>query len=507
MAIYRTQLFDPADMDNVKKIQAGYKVQTLSAFLGKPALPPAPAVEWPKFEQDAFTTRFGEYLSFVLQFCPPAGTAAVEKPLRENFAKIGIAPGAKAPAHEASPEMKAALGDAVKAAFARINETANSVGTDVNGWRVGAAAGSRAFYNGRWALRAAAAKLGIYGNDADEAVYPFAKNDGNGLPLDGSKHAYAVTFAADALPPVNAFWSITMYDGRTQLLIDNPINRYLINAPMLPGLKRNADGSLTIYIQNDSPGKDKESNWLPAPDGPIFIVMRLYWPKVEPPSILPLGKGSWKPPAIVNVDNIRALDRPRFGDKSLENLIRTDDRYGGDGLSRARAVGATGTISNTRGRSRTRTSGPTRNRPISSASSICPPVRRSPCAATIRMPAISRSHSTGSRTTPSSPPAESRGRTSSRTPARPTPSASAPTVKPKRAASPPESLPPTRPRTRRRPRRTRSTPARAAASCRPCCANICPTRAATAPAGDRPTRQRRGAACRLTKPRSPTGRR
>src|SRR5262249_5915118 len=121
-------------------------------------------------------------------------------------------------------------------------------------------------------------------------------------------------------------------DGRTQFLVTNPIDRYLINAPMLPDLKKNPDGSLTIYIQKHSPGKDKESNWLPAPDGPIFIVMRLYWPKIEPPSILPLGHGTWKPPAIVNVDNLRALDKPRFGDKSLENLIRTDDRYGGDRL-------------------------------------------------------------------------------------------------------------------------------------------------------------------------------
>ena len=86
-----------------------------------------------------------------------------------------------------------------------------------------------------------------------------------------------------------------MYDGKTQLLVENPINRYLINSPMLPEMKKNADGSLTLYIQKDSPGKDKESNWLPAPDGPIYMVMRLYWPKTEPPSILPAGEGTWQP--------------------------------------------------------------------------------------------------------------------------------------------------------------------------------------------------------------------
>ena len=92
-----------------------------------------------------------------------------------------------------------------------------------------------------------------------------------------------------------------MYDGKTQLLIENPINRYLINSPMLPNMKKNADGSLTLYIQKDSPGKDKESNWLPAPNGPIYLVMRLYWPKTTPPSILPPGEGTWKPPAVQKV--------------------------------------------------------------------------------------------------------------------------------------------------------------------------------------------------------------
>jgi hypothetical protein len=117
--------------------------------------------------------------------------------------------------------------------------------------------------------------------------------------MDGSKNNYTLTFAKDSLPPVNAFWSVTMYDGKTQFLIDNPINRYLINSPMLPNLKKNPDGSLTLYIQKDSPGKPKEPNWLPAPNGPIYLVMRLYWPKNTPPSILPPGSGTWQPPGVV----------------------------------------------------------------------------------------------------------------------------------------------------------------------------------------------------------------
>jgi len=332
LVIYRTQLFNSDDMDNVKKIQAGYKVKPLSEFLGKPAPPPAPAIEWPKFTPEAFTTRFAEYLDFLLRFCPPVGTAEVEKPLREKFARMGIGAGKKLHPKDLTPEMKAALSNAIKEAFAKIEQTADSIGKHVNGWQIGAAAGSRDFYKGNWALRAAAAKLGIYGNDAAEATYPFTRSDINGIALDGSKHTYMMTFAPGQLPPVNAFWSITMYDGRTQLLIENPINRYLINSPMLRQLKKNADGSLTIYIQKDSPGKDKESNWLPAPDAPMFIVMRLYWPKVEPPSIFPLGNGSWQPPGIAPVRDLKARDVKRFGDKSLENFIRTDERYGHDGL-------------------------------------------------------------------------------------------------------------------------------------------------------------------------------
>jgi hypothetical protein len=130
-------------------------------------------------------------------------------------------------------------------------------------------------------------------------MYPMTRADTKGEPLDGSKHNYTLTFPAGQLPPVNAFWSVTMYDGKTQLLIENPIGRYLVNSPMLPGMKKNADGSLTLHIQKDSPGKALEGNWLPAPNGPIYLVMRLYWPKETSPSILPAGSGDWKPPGVV----------------------------------------------------------------------------------------------------------------------------------------------------------------------------------------------------------------
>ena len=172
-------------------------------------------------------------------------------------------------------------------------------GSVVNGWNISGLFGDSAHYNGDWLSRAAAARGGIYGNDPAEAMYPLTRNDIDGGTLDGSSNNYTLTFAPGNLPPVNAFWSVTMYDSKNQLLVENPINRYLINSPMLPALKTGADGSITLYIQNKSPGADKESNWLPAPDGPIYMVMRLYWPKTTPPSILPIGQGTWKPPGVV----------------------------------------------------------------------------------------------------------------------------------------------------------------------------------------------------------------
>ena len=330
LGIYRTQLFAPSDMPNVQKVQAGYTIEPLSAFLGQPAPAAAPDIDWPAFTPAAFTTDFPAFLNFLLQFAPASAVPASEQALRERFASIGIKPGAPFDASAMPAGEQAALGAAIKAATAKIAATADTVGATINGWQIGAAAGDRAFFDGDWALRAAGAKLGIYGNSSEEAVYPFTRADVNGVPLDGSQHAYTLTFPAGAMPPVNAFWSVTMYDGTTQLLIDNPINRYLINAPMLDDLKKNPDGSLTIYIQHESPGKDRETNWLPAPAGPMFVVMRLYWPATGAPSVLPLGQGTWAPPGIVPVSNARAQDVTRFGDKSLETVIRTDERYGDD---------------------------------------------------------------------------------------------------------------------------------------------------------------------------------
>jgi len=256
------------------------------------------AINFPMINKQLVKTNFFEYLDFALQFAP-AGPE--ENEIRAKLARIGIGPGKSFNFKDLSLEHKVEIGLGMKEGDKKVEEKVSNLGKQINGWHIAAAFGNRAFYNGNWLLRAAAAKAGIYGNDAAEAMYPMTRWLANGDLLDGSKHAYTLTFAAGQYPPVNSFWSVTMYDGKSQLLIKNPLDRYLINSPMLPNMKKNADGSLTLYIQKDSPGKDMEANWLPAPDGPIYMVMRLYWPKTEPPSILPPGAGSWSPPPVVQV--------------------------------------------------------------------------------------------------------------------------------------------------------------------------------------------------------------
>jgi hypothetical protein len=300
LAGFRTQLFSADDLDGVKKVQDGYKAQTLSDYLKQPTTTAAaPAIDFPKINTELAKTNFFEFLDFALQFAPPQEN---EKEIRAQLASIGVGPGKTFNFKDLPLEQKVEVGLGMKEGERKIAEyLANVAGKEINGWRVTSLFGDSAFYNGDWLKRAAGAKGGIYGNDAVEAMYPARRTDSDGQTLDGSKNNYTLTFPAGQQPPVNAFWSVTMYDGKSQLLIENPINRYLINSPMLSTMKTNADGSLTLYIQNKSPGADKEPNWLPAPNDTIYLVLRLYWPKTEPPSILPPGEGTWQPPGIKRV--------------------------------------------------------------------------------------------------------------------------------------------------------------------------------------------------------------
>jgi len=296
LTICRTQLFNPEDMPNVVEVQKGYKVQPLSAYLNQPTPPAAPKIEFVPATTKGIKDNFYAYLDAALEFIPKTSE---NEAIMGRLASIGIGPGKTFEFKDLSVEHKAAILLAMKEGDDKVAKYLDTGQKEMNHWRVGALFGDRAFYNGDWLKRAGAAKGGIYGNDAVEAMYPMTRWDANGETLDGSKYNYTLTFPAGQLPPVNAFWSVTMYDGKTQLLIKNPINRYLINSPMLPHMKKNDDGSLTLYIQKDSPGKEKEANWLPAPNGQIYLVMRLYWPKTETPSILPVGEGTWSPPAII----------------------------------------------------------------------------------------------------------------------------------------------------------------------------------------------------------------
>lgn len=296
LSLFRTQLFNPKDIGNVEKLQAGYKAQPLSAFLKQPAPQAAPAVNFLPATTAGIKQNYFEYLDAALQYVP---VTPEDKELRTRLARIGIGPGKTFEFKDLSLEHKAAVLLAMKEGDEKIDKYVATGVKKINGWNIGSFFGDRNYYKGDWLKRAAGAKSGVYGNDDVEAMYPITRVTATGETIDTSKNKYTITFPAGQLPPVNAFWSVTMYDGKSQLLIKNPIDRYLINSPMVSAMKKNADGSLTLYLQKDSPGKALEANWLPAPNDTVYLVMRLYWPKESPPSILPAGAGTWKPPAVV----------------------------------------------------------------------------------------------------------------------------------------------------------------------------------------------------------------
>jgi hypothetical protein len=279
---------------NVKKIQEGYRVQPLSAFLGKPASAAPPAIDFIKplsAEQERTSLEFFNILNFILQFCP---TDPSETELMARFAKIGVGAGKSLDANSLPPELKKALDDGMAdawTAFKEYKETELDTGkkTSADGF------GTRAALKNDYMSRMSAAVLGIYGNSKDEALYPVYFVDSGHQNLVGANR-YTLRFGPGQLPPVNAFWSLTMYELPASLLYANSLNRYLINSPMLSDLKRDVDGGITLYVQNDSPGAGKESNWLPAPRGPFFAVLRLYWPKPE------ALDGKWHAPPLDRVN-------------------------------------------------------------------------------------------------------------------------------------------------------------------------------------------------------------
>ncbi|MFG1428897.1 DUF1254 domain-containing protein [Xanthobacter sp. VTT E-85242] len=292
--VYRTELFNPGDIDNVKKIQAGYKVQTLSEFLGRSASAAPPVVDFIKpvsAAEERTSLQFFNILNFVLQFCP---TDPSEKALMARFAKIGIGAGKSINPDSMSPEMRKALQDGMADGWKAFNEFRETQ-FDTGKVAAGELVGTRAYLKNDYLRRMAATVIGIYGNSKQEAMYPIYFTDSSQQKL-GGPNRYTLRFAPSQLPPVNSFWSLTMYEMPASLLFANPLNRYLINSPMLPNLKRDADGGITLFVQHESPGADKEANWLPAPSGPFSLAMRLYWPKADALS------GKWKAPPLQRVN-------------------------------------------------------------------------------------------------------------------------------------------------------------------------------------------------------------
>jgi hypothetical protein len=293
LVAYRTQLLGPDDLENVKKIQAGYKAMPLSTFQKKTSTPSAPAVDFPaplSTDDQKTSLKFFDLLDFQLKYAPAMDS---EKDIRARFASIGLQGDGTFSSEKLSAEQQKAFTDGMSDAWSEF-ATFKKDKIDTGEVKSGQLFGTKEQLNGNYLYRMAGAVIGIYANSNEEAMYPILSVDADGKPLSGESK-YTLTFGAGQLPPVNAFWSVTMYELPESLLVDNPINRYVINSPMLPNLTKNPDGSLTLYIQNSPPESVKQPNWLPAPPGPFTVFMRLYWPQED------ALNGTWQPPKLTKV--------------------------------------------------------------------------------------------------------------------------------------------------------------------------------------------------------------
>lgn len=294
LAIYRTQLFQPEDLPNVVAIQKQYKAEPLSAFLTQTPPKQAPEITFitPCTSDEIKTSlNFFNILNFLLNnYCP---TVPSEKNLMQRLAKIKVGSNATFDESSLKPEEKQAILEGIQEGLKEFQKL-KTTKIDTKEVKSGDLFGTREYLKNNYLYRMAAAIVGIYGNSKEEAMYPFFALDAANEPLSGN-NKYQLKFEAGQLPPVNSFWSLTMYEMPSSLLIKNPINRYLINSPMISKLKKESDGSIILYLQKESPGKDKESNWLPSPEGPFMAVLRLYWPKED------ILNGTWQTPQLQKV--------------------------------------------------------------------------------------------------------------------------------------------------------------------------------------------------------------
>lgn len=287
----RTQVNSKSDGIQVTSLQRQYRLTPLSRW-GKrgavPArvpvdssvnrsLPPADQVE----QMDA--AMFFGRLARLMKANPPA---AADSSAISRFAALGLQSGQDFDLAARDTATQGAMTRAVPAAFAKLKDADSQIGArQVNGWRLNTGVGQ---YGTDYLKRAHIALVGLGANLPADACYPFAATDSSGTALNGES-SYVIHFAKGQLPPVNAFWSLTLYNDR-HFFVENPINRYALGdrSP----LTYNADSSLDVYIQHDNPGPEHLPNWLPAPAGSFNLIMRLYWPK---PSVI---DGTWQPPGI-----------------------------------------------------------------------------------------------------------------------------------------------------------------------------------------------------------------
>ena len=297
--IGRTKTDGPDDYAAVHKIQAGYKITPLSEW-GKTPTPPKatidPTVDMktpPKEQVDTMPAgKFFAYAAELLKVIPPHLT---DQPIIAQLKKIGIEPGKSFDLDKADPAIRAGLATAPENARQLMAWKVPTLARVVNGWSMNT--DTMGVYGNYYLKRAIVAQFGLGANVPEDAIYPLNLGDESGKPLDGTSK-YTLHFEKAALPPVNAFWSVTLYD-LDGYQVANPLNRFALSSWM--PLKHNADGSLDLYFQNESPGADKEANWLPAPKTPFNLTLRMYAPKSEALT------GKWNPPPVTREQQMTGL--------------------------------------------------------------------------------------------------------------------------------------------------------------------------------------------------------
>jgi hypothetical protein len=288
--IGRTKTDGPPDYDAVRQIQAGFKVTPLSEW-GRTPKPVEvkidPSIDMktpPKIQVD--TMSAGKYFAYAAELLKTNPPHLTDEPILAQMRRIGIEPGKSFDIEKVSPAVKSALETAPSAGQKLMEWKVATLARVVNHWSMNT--DTMGVYGNYYLKRAIISQVGLGANLPEDAVYPLNLGDDAGQPLDGANN-YVLHFEKDATPPVNAFWSVTLYDPHG-FQVANSLNRFAVSSWM--PFSYNADGSLDIYFQNDSPGKDKEANWLPAPKGPFNLTMRLYAPKSD------VLTGRWDPPSV-----------------------------------------------------------------------------------------------------------------------------------------------------------------------------------------------------------------